>query len=145
MKHFCYILGSACAVFWHNILNRFIFASCIPRRTKTPPGCREPETKRFNKYPVVVRACVHTCARAHVSHRSTPNPVTRLLKRFTAKMPLCNCLIFNEIKYFLKFFLHLKKIAVTLQQKQGHKQQPRGDGASYRGKPAVLTYRRRSP
>lgn len=51
-----------------------------------------------------LRAYVHTCARAYGSHRSTPNPVTRLLKRFTAKMPLCKCLIINKIKYFLKFF-----------------------------------------
>lgn len=65
MKHFCYILSSACAVFWHKLLNRFIFASWIPRGTKIPPGCREPKTKRFNKYPVVVCAYVHTCARAY--------------------------------------------------------------------------------
>lgn len=38
-----------------------------------------------------------------------------LLKRFTAKMPLCKCLIINKIKYFLKFFLQLMKITVTLQ------------------------------
>lgn len=30
-------------------------------------------------------------------------------------MPLCKCLIINKIKYFLKFFLQLMKIAVTLQ------------------------------
>lgn len=62
MKHFCYILSSACAMFWHNLLKRFIFASCIPRKAKIPPGCRKPKTKRFNKYPVVVCACVHTRA-----------------------------------------------------------------------------------
>lgn len=120
MKHFCYILGSACAVFWHNLLNRFIFASCIPRRTKILPVCREEKTKRFNKYPVVVRACVPACIRTHVRMVATgalPTQGHGLLKRFTAKMPLCNCLIFNKIKYFFKFFLQLKKIAVTLQQK----------------------------
>lgn len=119
MKHFCYILSSACAMFWHNLLNRFIFASYIPRRTKIPPGCREDKTKRFNKYPVVVCACVYTCIRARVSgcigshrHRSTGRATrctARLLKRFTAKMPLCKCLIINKIKYFLKFFLVVKE------------------------------------
>ena len=43
-----------------------------------------------------------------------------LLKRFTAKMPLCNCLIINKIKYFLKFFLQLMKITVTLPSETGN-------------------------
>lgn len=59
MKHFCYILSSACAMFWHNLLKRFIFAYLVRSNTKIPPGCRESKTKRFNKYPVAVCACVH--------------------------------------------------------------------------------------
>lgn len=120
MKHFCYILRAVCA----NLLKRFIFAYMVRRNTKIPPGFPDTKIKRFNKYPVVVCACVHTCIRAHVRmgplhhHRSTGRATRTqahgLLKRFTAKMPLCNCLTINEIKYFFKFFLQLKKISVTL-------------------------------
>ena len=83
-------------MFWHNLLKRFIFTSWVLRNTKIPPGCREEKTKRFNKYPVVVCACVHTRARMV----ATPTQAHGLLKRFTAKMPLCKYLIINEIKYF---------------------------------------------
>ena len=69
MKHFCYILSSACAMFWHNLLKRFIFAYLVRSNTKIPPGCREPKTKRFNKYMPCLRACVYTRARAYGSHR----------------------------------------------------------------------------
>ena len=108
-----------CSVLAQSIKS-FYFCFLHFPENKELPGCREEKTKRFNKYPVVVRACVPACIRAHVRMVATGALQTQghgLLKRFTAKMPLCNCLIFNEIKYFLKFFLHLKKIAVTLQQK----------------------------
>lgn len=96
MKHFCYIPGTACAVFWHNLLNRFIFSYLVRSNTNIPPGCREEKTKRFNKYPVVVCACVHTYARAWVGAlvatatgalQTTPNPGTRPIKTFYGKNP----------------------------------------------------------
>lgn len=55
-----------------------------------------------------VRACVGALVATQIQGHG-------LLKRFTAKMPIYKCLIINEIKYFFKFFLQLKKIAVTLQ------------------------------
>ena len=68
----------------------------------------------------VMRVPVPAFIRAHVriiaAGVQPPRQITSgLLKRFTAKIPLCKCLIINKIKYFFKFFCVLKKYDIPLQ------------------------------